>query len=228
MIFEALILDVETTCKDNPELVQVAWINPADSTEEYCENFRPEGKISLGALATHHILPEELEGCRPSSEFRLPEVEYLIGHNVDFDWRAIGSPQGVKRICTLALARWLYPEADSHSLGAMMYHIFPGAVARGLCRDAHDALADVKMCGMLLHHQLEEMRGRGIPTDTWEEIHLASEAARIPKIMPFGKHKGAPIHLMPPDYKRWLLGQPNVDEYLAAALRGPTISGGER
>ena len=46
-----------------------------------------------------------------------------------------------------------------------------------------------------------------------------SEAARIPTIMSFGKHKGMPIKDVPADYKRWLLGQSDIDPYLAIALR---------
>jgi exodeoxyribonuclease X len=43
---------------------------------------------------------------------------------------------------------------------------------------------------------------------------------RIPKVMTFGKHKGAAIADIPADYKRWLLGQQDVDPYLVKALRG--------
>ena len=53
---------------------------------------------------------------------------------------------------------------------------------------------------------------------TWEDIWQASELARIPTIMPFGKHKGTAIADIPADYKRWLLGQPDVDPYLRKAL----------
>jgi exodeoxyribonuclease X len=38
--------------------------------------------------------------------------------------------------------------------------------------------------------------------------------------MTFGKHKGVAIKEIPGDYKRWLLGQPDVDPDLAKALRG--------
>ena len=37
--------------------------------------------------------------------------------------------------------------------------------------------------------------------------------------MTFGKHKGTPISAIPGDYKAWLLRQPDVDPYLAQALR---------
>ena len=58
-------------------------------------------------------MDEELVDCPPASNFRLPkDLQYLIGHNIDFDWQAVGQPD-VKRICTLALARKVWPEADA-------------------------------------------------------------------------------------------------------------------
>jgi exodeoxyribonuclease X len=55
---------------------------------------------------------------------------------------------------------------------------------------------------------------------TWADLWEISEKARIPSVMPFGKHKGVPMGDVPADYKRWLLNQPDVDPYLAIALRG--------
>ena len=47
----------------------------------------------------------DLIDCDPSYTVKLPpDAEYIIGHNVDFDWKALGQPN-VKRICTQALAR---------------------------------------------------------------------------------------------------------------------------
>ena len=51
-------------------------------------------------------------------------IEYIIGHNVDFDWRMLSQPK-VRRICTLALCRSLWPLADTHTLAAMIYHVHP-------------------------------------------------------------------------------------------------------
>lgn len=213
-----IIFDTETTNVNTPEVIEAAWINP-DGSGEYAERFFPENGISLGAMATHHIILSDLVGCRMSSEFILPPVDYIIGHNVDFDWKAAGSPD-VKRICTLALSRWLFPEIDSHSQTAMMYHLFPHDEAREFCKNAHSALADVKMCRLIFHRLISELESRGVAVSTWEEIWQASEISRIPTVMTFGKHKGMAIKDVPPDYKRWLLNQPDVDSYLITALRG--------
>lgn len=54
---------------------------------------------------------------------------------------------------------------------------------------------------------------------TWQELWAFSETARVPEVMPYGKHKGMPIADVQADYKRWLLCQPDVDPYLQKALR---------
>jgi exodeoxyribonuclease X len=51
-----------------------------------------------------------------------------------------------------------------------------------------------------------------------DALWLASESARSPSVMPFGKHKGMAMADVPADYKRWLLGQGDIDPYLRKAL----------
>lgn len=213
---KALIADTETTnAEDNAEIIEAAWINH-ETGEEYCERFRPTGPISFGAMATHHIMPHDLTSCRPSASFALPEVDYLIGHNIDFDWKVMGYPCA-KRICTLALCRYLWPELDSHKQGAVMYFLF-GADAQELVKGAHNALEDVRMCRMILQSCHAELAQRGVPVNSWEEIWKASEVARVPTIMTFGKHKGLQIKDVPRDYMRWYLGQADTDEYMRKAF----------
>lgn len=213
-----LIIDTETTGFVEPELIEVGWLKVADRSLSPVNAFecryRPSKAISLGAMATHHIMDEDLVDCEPSTAFALPTgTTYLIGHNIDFDWRVIGSPE-VKRICTVALCRDLFPDVDSHSLSAMFY-LLERETARERLRSAHSAMADVYLCRDILKHIITLL---GV--DSWEALWLASESAHIPKIMPFGKHKGVPIKDIPGDYVQWLLRQSDIDPYLVTALRG--------
>lgn len=215
----AIIFDTETTGTESPQIIEAAWLrldSPAtlNVTEQLEQRYRPSQRITLGALATHHIYDEELVNCPAHTDFRLPaDVQYIIGHNVDYDWKVAGQPN-VKRICTLALSRSLYPDTDSHSQSAMIY-LIDRPNARSLLRAAHSALADVQNCRSLLAHLIGLMG----PVTDWEALWQLSEQARVPKVMTFGKHKGMAISDVPTDYKRWLLGQSNVDPYLQAALR---------
>jgi exodeoxyribonuclease X len=214
---QAIIFDVEATDKNDAVIIEAASLdltslNPFEVGNPWVQRYNPGKPISLGALATHHILDEELVNCPASSSFRLPAgTKYLIGHNIDFDWTAIGKPE-VKRICTLALARSLWPELDSHTQSALLYH-FERDTARDQLRNAHSALADVWICSKIVGKIIDRLHPVSLDA-LWE----MSEKSRIPTIMPFGKHKGEPINQVPSDYKQWMLRQDNVSEYLRKAL----------
>jgi len=216
----AIIFDTETTGTRDAQIIEAAWLRldspiALNITEQFEQRYQPTQRISLGALATHHIYDEELTDCPPHTQFKLPaDVQYIIGHNIDYDWKVAGQP-AVKRICTLALSRSVYPEADSHSQSAMIY-LIDRSNARSLLKSAHSALADVQNCRSLLAHLISRA---GHAAD-WETLWQLSEQARVPKVMTFGKHKGSLIADIPADYKAWLLRQPDVDPYLQAALRG--------
>lgn len=217
----AIIFDTETTGTEHPGLIEAAWLqysHPLDGVpqQEFQQRYHPGKPISLGALAKHHILDEELVNCPPSHEFQLPEgVSYLVGYHVDYDWNVIGQPD-IKRICVMALARRCYPGLDSYAQSAVLYHV-ERARAREWLQHAHSALQDVYNCARILHHLLGRMPSEA--SASWEAVWRYSEQARIPTGMPFGKHKGKPLREVPADYKRWLLGQPDLDPYLLKALR---------
>ena len=210
-----LIIDTETNGFEPQEVIELAWANSVTASES---RYKPSNTTTWGALAVHNILPFELADCPPSSTAQLPSgVEYIVGHNVDFDWAALGKP-AIKRICTLAIARKLYPELDSHKLGAL-YYAFNGATAetREELRSAHSALADVYFCKNILEYMLKD-RAPGVSLDRPEELWRFSEACRIPDTMTFGKHKGMAIKDLPKDYKAWILRQPDMDEYVIKAV----------
>lgn len=216
---QAIIFDTETTGLDAPEIVEAAWLevtslSPLMLGEQFEQRYKPSKPIGIAALATHHILDEELVSCPASSTFKLPTgLQYLIGHNIDFDWGVVGSPE-VKRICTLSLARRIWPALEAHNQSALLYFL-DRANAKARLRDAHSAGADIRICATILDHICQKLE-----IDTLEALWQKSEVSRIPTHMPFGKHKGLPIAEVPKDYVRWLLGQPDVDPHLRKALAG--------
>jgi exodeoxyribonuclease X len=214
---KSIIFDTEATGIKEPVLIEAAWlelesIEPFTVANPFVQRYNPGKPITLGALATHHIMDEELVDCPPASSFRLPDdVSYIIGHNVDFDWEVIGKPE-IKRICTLALARKLWPDLDSHTQSALLYYLERNS-AREQLRNAHSALTDVGICAVILDHICQQLNVK-----TVEDLYTESEKARIPTTMPFGKHKGLMLGDLPSDYKQWLLGQGDINPYLKKAL----------
>jgi exodeoxyribonuclease X len=216
-----LVVDTETNGREPPEVVELAYTELLERgwgriSDVLTFRFKPSKNNTVGALSTHHILDYELAGCRPSAEARLPEeTTHIIGHQVDYDWGALGKPR-VKRICTLAIARSLYPELDSHKLGAVLYHLADMDEARDRLKDAHAAEVDVLNCFLILQLMIDEA---GLDFASADSLWEFSEKCRVPTIMPFGKHKGVPIAGLPHDYKAWCLRQKDMDEYVVKAIK---------
>ena len=81
---KSIIFDTEATGIKEPALIEAAWIE-VDSLETlvlsnpFEQRYNPGKPITLGALATHHIMDEELADCPPASSFSLPkDVGYII------------------------------------------------------------------------------------------------------------------------------------------------------
>lgn len=212
------ILDTETTGLEECQPIELAYqqlnqdLTPAASL--ICRRYKPTKSIDFGAMATHHITEDDLKDCPPHTECKLPDdLRYMIGHNVDFDWKVMGQPSGVKRICTLALARHTFPKLDSHSLGAVMYYL-AGLAARDMLQSAHNAGVDVQLCQFVLArvctiHKIADV----------EALWKLSEHARVPTVMTFGKFKGQPVSAVDRGYAGWYSRQPDTDPYVLEAFK---------
>lgn len=179
----------------------------------------PEIPIPSGASAVHGITNKMVQD-EPTIEqymkmkgnpLMTEEPALLIAHNASFDMRYFGPhmhPES-ETLCTLRLAKKLFPNLDSHKLQALKYSLDLPEVEG----DAHRAGADV---GLLIH--LVEYLMLHTGRDILGLLELSKEPITI-KTMPFGKHKGLPLKEVPKSYINWLLGQENVDPDLAASLK---------
>lgn len=212
------LLDTETTGLEPNEVIEFAWVGLDDvtfnrQTNITCNKYNTDLTISFGAAATHHILPCDLVYSPKFSADEIPVAEYLVGHNIDFDWKALGKPAG-KRICTLALSRRIWPTLDSHSLSALFYFIFGmNELSRAVLREAHSAFHDVAITHRILQHITKKLEITSI-----EELYEKSEEARIPTHMPFGKFKGLPISEVDKGWASWYRKQSDTDPYIMIAL----------
>ncbi|MDN5513037.1 3'-5' exonuclease [Acinetobacter sp.] len=228
---QAIILDTEThTLNGQPIEIAYAPIELHDSkltldkTKIFDQLYSVDEPISFAAMAVHHILESELVGQPHYSTFSLPqETTYIIGHNIDYDIRAIekcGVDTGnIKAICTLALARLVWPDAEAHNISALIYMISKGSEkAREMIKKAHRADMDIILTANILMHEIHHLNIQSI-----EELYNKSEEARIPRSINFGKHRGTAIADLPADYKQWLLRQEDLDPYLRKALENANI-----
>jgi exodeoxyribonuclease X len=231
----AYIFDTETTDRKEGEIIEAALVRMSNADdlfqdgdgilfpfpyyEAQVSRFRPSKQSTMGALAVHHILPSELEGCPPSHTFKLPDdCEYVVGHSVDFDWEAAGSPSHVKRICTYAMAQWVWPDATGYSQTALIYMLNgPTPETRDLVRNAHSAGVDLMLNLRILSAILElkpEIR-------TWSQLWQFSEECRIPRTCPMKKYEGVTLdELVDLDsgFVGWCLRLPDLDPYYRKGL----------
>ena len=237
----AYVFDTETTSRDDDrEIIEAAWIRLEPVEDLAGESdaiphplipeggigaltsrrqlFKPSRPITFGSMAVHHILPSDVEDSRPSSEFALPtDCDYLVGHSIDFDWEAAGKPQ-VKRICTHAMAQWVWPDTDSYGQSALLYMLTEGSLAmRKLLRDAHSAYVDASNCLLLLDYIL----GERPDLTTWRALWQFSEECRMPRVCQFRQFRGVPwseVAETDPSFCDWVIRQDFVDAYLRRAV----------
>ena len=207
---KVLILDTETTGISDPVIpIEVAYIEIGKFEnlkikKSFRQLYNPgDNKIDYSAMVTHNIIPEDLVKKPIYTEFKLPEnVEYMIGHNIKFDYKVIGSPENIKLIDTLQISRKLFPDLDSHKQGAILYYLLDHKKARKILKNSHSALHDVKICRIILEHFI-----RITNVKSFDELYEYNNIAKIPDKMPFGKHKGVSLLDLPKDYIMWLLNK---------------------
>ncbi len=227
----AIILDTETHTL-NGQPIEIAYapieVNQGqlslDKSQIFDQLYTVDEPISYAAMAVHHILEEDLVGQPHYSSFQLPQdTVYMIGHNIDYDLRAIEKcgvdTSHIKAICTLALARRVWPDAEAHNISALIYMISKGSSkAREMIKKAHRADMDIILTANILNQIIQHLNVQNL-----EQLYTLSEDARIPRTLNFGKHKGTLIAELPKDYVQWLLRQTDLDSYLRKALENTHI-----
>lgn len=224
------IFDTETVDREGSEIIEAAWMHvqaptglfgaepdriPPDINDSigarFCQRYKPVLPLTFGSMAIHHILPFELEECAPSSSFALPaDVHYLIGHSIDYDWKAAGSPAAVKRICTDAMARHVWPDASGYSQSALIYMLLgANKITRNMVRNAHGAIVDCALNLTLLSHILRSKT----EITTWSALWDFSELCREPRTCRFKQYRDMPLEEVPLDFVEWVLRQTFITEY---------------
>lgn len=234
---KAIVLDFETTdASEDAQATEIGIMgvefyngildksdDKKDVTSKRC---KPDRVISYGAMAVTNIFNEDVERCDSHTVVcakAMPKgAVYIIGHNIDFDIR-VASNAGVdvsqyKAICTLAMARNLYPDADSHTLGAMSC-MLDYEYARANMKDAHGAAADVVMTARLLYIICKNQN-----ITSMDQLYAFSEFARMPTHLPFGKHKGVAIIDLAStqdgrSYLEWVIKNITDNNYLTTACK---------
>lgn len=205
------VVDTET-CDFDSGIVEIASIDlngtEIDRNSQQSNFVNPQKPISVSAMSIHHIT-DEMVANSPLIDDVIGDykgADYLVAHNAEFDKRMMPE-MDAPFICTLKLARRLYPELESHSNQYLRYALkLDVDVPDSL--HAHRALYDCIVTASLF----KRIRGDSGWSDT-EMLEITNQPSILHKIG-FGKHFGITfkdIYKQNPSYFDWYLSQEDRD-----------------
>lgn len=216
------LADTETTGVGADDAVcEVAWAQIDDDFNILAQGaslINPGKPIHYAASAVNGITDAMVADAPTLEEYMASVGHPLFGddvvfcaHQAAFDHRFLKNVlhDDTQLLCTLKVARRLYPDAANHKQGtlAAMLGI---EVAR---EKAHSADGDIDVLLKLVKQMCADA-GCGLI----ELLHIQSIPLTTAKI-PFGKHKGTKLTDLPKSYVSWLLEKAtNLDPDLRTAL----------
>lgn len=203
------VIDTETTSFEGG-IVEIASVDIEFGAicNPMSDFVRPPEAIGFEAMAIHHITEDMVADAPFISEVigRYLGASVYVAHNAAFDKGKL--PQiDAPWICTLKLARKLYPEFERHGNQYLRYRLgLKPTLPEGLY--AHRALYDCYVTAELLMYMGREAQW------TIREMREISASPSLLYRMRFGKHKGKTFEEVATEdkgYLRWLLGT-DLDE----------------
>ena len=232
-----IILDTETTgTGELDKIIQLGYIvlgKPSEAIEVHNEFCSCDTPIGIGAMETHHITPEMIEGkalCVDTQAYRrLVELNsddnYMIIHNAPFDLGMLkkeGFENQMQLIDTLRCAKHLFPEAEFHRLQYFRYALKlykeeeAEASKLGVVIKAHDAIGDVlilKLFMSALTKKVKELHPNENPMN--KLVALTKQPVYMNRPLRFGKNKGKTVEdlvISDRGYIDWMRKNMDLDE----------------
>lgn len=168
------------------------------------------GSMPPEVRAVHHIALAEcapMPPFDPAFMFRAP-CDAVVAHNSKFEAQFFESPVPV--ICTYKAALRVWPDAPSHSNGALRYWLEDaGKIApdHALTQPAHRAGPDAYVTA----HILKALFDAGT---TGREMVAWTKEPPVMPTCPLGKFRGKPWSEVEGGFLGWMLRQPDMDQDL--------------
>ncbi len=239
-----IILDTETTgTGENDKIIQLGYMvlgKPSEKVEVYNEFCSCDIPISLGAMETHHITPEMIEGkpvCTDMQAYkRLVELNsgdnYMIIHNAPFDLGMLekeGFKNQMQLIDTLRCAKHLYMDQDFHRLQYLRYSLDlykdeeEEAQRLGVVIKAHDAIGDVLILKLFMSALAKKVKAAYPDANPMQKlVELTKEPVYLNKPLRFGKNKGKTIEelvISDRGYIDWMRKNMDLDEDMQYTIK---------
>lgn len=232
-----IFFDTETTgLEPEDKVIQIGTIIvDGDKDPIRHESLHSAGgrKISIQAMATHHITEEMIDGKYELEAHKeryqgLFDSGIAIAHNAKFDIRMMAqSGINIDRfICTRKVAYKMFKKEESHALQRLRYSL-------GLYKleteriDAHSALSDCVVLQNLFNHMKSIALKLVSEEEMYEKMIKTSKQPMFLRKFGFGKyakkeHTIAEVAKKDFQYIKWLWnksGMPDTDEDLKYTLQ---------
>lgn len=163
----------------------------------------PEREIPITAMVIHHITDEMVKDA-PKIEMVWPSMQegnihVMAAHNAKYDFSFLKTDKPI--LCSLRLARHLWPDLESHSNQYLRYYL---KVKVNPEIPIHRALGDATITALILQKMMKiVVTEKGI--DDIDALIKWIEEPVLLNICRFGnKHKGQKWSDVPRDYLQWM------------------------
>ena len=208
------VIDFETTGMPPDAMVcEVGWCDVGFNADPFVLRVgapagmlvNPNVPMPPEARAVHHISDGDLAGAPAITTgfLKLSEgaPDVFAAHNCAFE-REFFTGGEKPWICTLKVARRLWPDCPSHSNQCLRY--FLGVeLDDALAMPPHRAAPDAYVNAHVLAKALEV-------ASVADMVKWTSEPSLLPRVT-FGKHRGTPWSDVPADYLSWIVEKSDMD-----------------
>ncbi|MDB5448067.1 MAG: hypothetical protein JWQ97_3384 [Phenylobacterium sp.] len=213
------VIDFETTGMEPPaEVVEYGYCDLIGDGGEWTVGFPVSRLCGVETIppevrAVHHITLAEVGDA---AHFDPAEVingeggpSVFVAHNMDFELKFLGDPL-LPVICTYKAALRVWPDAPSHSNGALRYWLEDQGLITGLnhatAMPPHRAGPDAYVTAHILKALLTVCTGK-------EMVGWTREPRLLPTC-PIGKFRGQKWPDVEAGFLSWMLNQPSMEEDL--------------
>lgn len=214
------VVDFETTgMPPDAAVCEVGWCDvhidddphvPPGIDEPIGMLVNPNRPMPPEARAVHHISDADLIGAPPITTGFLAlsnlahskgAPDAFVAHNAKFE-QEFFTGNGVPWICTLKVARRLWPDCPSHTNQCLRYYLGI-EIDDALAMPPHRAAPDAYVTASILRDAL------AIAT-VEQMIEWTAGPSLLPRVT-FGKHRGQNWSDLPVDYLDWIIRKSDMD-----------------
>lgn len=178
---------------------------------------KPSRPIPPETSAVHGIIDDDVKNAPTFNEAiqQFMGAKNYIAHNAAFDSVFLPCFPEANWICTMKLAKRVFPDAPNHKNQTLRYML--GIIRPfGLEREeinAHDALSDVYVTAGLFAYMIEHRLA------TFKDMVAWSSQPDVVTKWPVGKHKGVLLEHVDGEYLEWVEHKSSMDDGLKAVAR---------